>query len=193
MAGTYKSKYPTEKGALEDIATVVNDPYGSWATMQRYYNQASDIQKYIDTVNRDIEEAKSQPGYKSSKELQDYVSGLLNTIKKIREQPGSNSVATPGINPNASSANSGENVSWNDWAENLYKDTITGDIVKAGREAAGIPEKGATGITDWITDNLQNMGFIVLGIAVIGIAFTMTAKKQVLQVVKGAAAEIITG
>ena len=193
MAGPYVSQYPTENSALKDIAGVVNDPYGAWSTMQRYYNQASDVQTYIDTVTRDIEEAKAQPGYKSSKELRDYVSGLMKSIQKVREGFGSGSVATPGINPNASTANSGENVSWNDWAENLYKDTLTGDIVKDGRKAAGIPEKGVTGITEWLSDNLQNLGFIVLGVVVVGIAISMTAKKQIIQVVKGAASEIIAG
>lgn len=176
--------YGTESGALENVRPMIDDPYGEWSKLQQYFGMAATLQGYYDSVSKDIEEAQSQPNYKSSKELQDYVSGLLKTIKKVREQYGGSSVATPGINPNAQTSGTFEGSPYD-----------TSNIVQESRDRfEGSPAgQASSGIADWLGDKLQNGGFILLGIVVIGVAVAFTARKQVVQVVKGAALDAIVG
>jgi hypothetical protein len=184
--------YTNESDLKKQTAPLFNDPYGSWAEVQKYFGMASDVQSYYNSVSREIEDAQAQPGYKTSKELKDYVSGLLTTLKKVKDTYGSSSVATPGINPNAQTNGVIEtgSTSWTDKINDMFKGTLTEDIVKSGREAVGLPEDGAG---DWLGGKLTNGGLILLGIVVIGVAVAFTARKQVVQVVTGLAKDAIAG
>lgn len=176
----YTAKYPTEAGAVNAGSSVVTNPYGEWSQLQQYFNMASDVQTYYDSVTRDISDAQSQPNYKSSKELQDYVSGLLNTLKKVKEQYGGSNAGTPGINPNA---------------ESTVKPVQEWDPVEEmkNRYEGSPADKTSSKIGDWVKGAMQNGGLMVLGIVVLGVAVAFTAKKQVIQVVKSAATDALAG